>query len=294
LLNLTGAADPTMNGLVAYYPFNGNVNDASGNGYDGTNFSVLKGTNRFGVASAAGQFDGTSSHVTLPTALVNLMSGTNPMSISAWVEASPVVTNTGNKSIVDIGAASQDRVFAILMSSGNLFYSEWGGTYNLSSGVPIGDNSWHHCVASYDGFNVSLYVDGGFGSARPAFANRLNTIGTIGVRADLNQEYWNGGIDDVRIYNRALPADEVAYLYRLESSTKPQPKLTASLSAGPQFNLSLNGSPGSNYVLQLATNLTPPIQWQSLLTNTADTNGVWQAADTNLNSTQKFYRAVTP
>ena len=83
LLNLTGAPDPTTNGLVAYYPFNGNVKDASGNGYDGTNFNVTMGTNRFGVASAAGQFNGTSSYVILPSALVNLMSGTTPMSISS-------------------------------------------------------------------------------------------------------------------------------------------------------------------------------------------------------------------
>ena len=296
LLSLTGAADPTLNGLVAYYPFNGDVKDASGNGYDGTNFNVTMETNRFGVASAAGQFNGTSSYVILPSALVNLMSGTNPMSISAWVETSPAVTNTGNKDIVDIGAASQNAVFAVLMLSGDLFYSEWGSTYNLSSGIPIGDNSWHHCVASYDGLNVSLFVDGGFASARSAFADRLNTIGTIGVRADLVAEFWNGGIDDVRIYNRALSSDEVAYLYALElqSTIQPSPTLTANLGLGPNLNLNLTGSPGSNYVLQTATNLTPPVQWLPVLTNTAGTNGVWQFTDTNLNSAQKFYRVTTP
>ncbi len=297
LLNLTGAADPTANGLVAYYPFNGNVQDASGNGYDGTNYNVSMGTDRFGVGSAAGQFNGSSSHVILPSALVNLMSGTNPMSISTWVETSPAVTNTGNKSIVDIGAPSPNRMFGTLMLSGNFYYSEWAGIYGLSSGIPIGDNSWHHCVASFDGVNLSLYVDGVFRNALPVIANRLNTIGTIGVRGDLVAEFWNGGIDDVRVYNRALSSDEVAYLYALEShSTVPSvPTLAASFSSGTALNLNLAGGlPGSNYVLQAATNLTPPIQWQSLVTNSADTKGVSQFSDTNLNSAQKFYRLTTP
>jgi hypothetical protein len=46
------------------------------------------------------------------------------------------------------------------------------------------------------------------------------------------------------------------------------------------------------YFLQSATNLTPPVNWQPVLTNPADGNGNWQFTDTNLNGSQKFYRAV--
>lgn len=60
------------------------------------------------------------------------------------------------------------------------------------------------------------------------------------------------------------------------------------------LSLNLTGLPGVNYVLQSATNLTPPINWLPVLTNTTDTNGLWQFTDTNLNSAQKFYRATTP
>ena len=127
LLNLIGSADPTTIGLLAYYPFNGDVKDASGNGYDGTNHNVSIGSDRFGVGSAAGQFNGTSSYVTLPVTLVNVLSGTNPMTISAWAQTSPAVTNTGNKTILDVGAPSANRTFGILMSVGNFYYSEWGG-----------------------------------------------------------------------------------------------------------------------------------------------------------------------
>ena len=151
-------------------------------------------------------------------------------------------------------------------------------------------------MASFDGTNLSLYVDGVFRAVRPVISNRLNTTGTIGIRDDLTAEFWNGGIDDIRIYNRSMSADEVAYLYALDSRPTglPSPTLTVNLGSGTNLNLSLTGLPGTNYVLQAATNLTPPIQWQPLITNTADTNGLWQFADTNLNSSQKFYRVTTP
>jgi hypothetical protein len=110
------------------------------------------------------------------------------------------------------------------------------------------------------------------------------------------EQTWQGGIDQFRYYNRALSSNEVASLYALESQSTSPPllTLTANLSPGPDFNLNLTGVPGQNYVLQTATNLTPPIQWQSILTNASDTNGVWQFTDTNLNSAQKFYRVTTP
>jgi hypothetical protein len=107
-------------------------------------------------------------------------------------------------------------------------------------------------------------------------------------------EYFLGTINDVRIYNRALSTNEVASLYALESQPTLLPPLTASLGAGPDVNLNMTGVPGQNYVLQTATNLTPPVQWPPVLTNTANTNGVWQFTDTNLNSAQKFYRVTTP
>ncbi len=59
-----------------------------------------------------------------------------------------------------------------------------------------------------------------------------------------------------------------------------------------QVALQLTGTPNYPYILQAATNLTPPVNWQPVLTNPADANGNWQFTDTNLNNRQKFYRAV--
>jgi hypothetical protein len=61
---------------------------------------------------------------------------------------------------------------------------------------------------------------------------------------------------------------------------------------GAGLQMQFTGTPYYPYILQSATNLTPPISWKSILTNPADGNGNWQSTDTNLNSLQKFYRAV--
>jgi hypothetical protein len=64
---------------------------------------------------------------------------------------------------------------------------------------------------------------------------------------------------------------------------------------GQQLTLQFTGTPNYLYILQSATNLTPPINWQSVLTNPADVNGIWIFTDTNIASVPaRYYRATTP
>ena len=73
-------------GLVAYYPFNGNASDESGNGYDGTEFGgVAPTTDRFGNADSAYSFDGVDDFVTIPSAPFNF-SSQSALTVSAWVK----------------------------------------------------------------------------------------------------------------------------------------------------------------------------------------------------------------
>jgi hypothetical protein len=100
---------------------------------------------------------------------------------------------------------------------------------------------------------------------------------------------FHGFMDEIRIYNRALSSNEVAQLYALDSRT-----LSAKFSSRTNLNFTMTCLPGQSNVLQTATNLVPPVQWQSIRTNTTDTNGLWQFTETNLNSARKFYRVTTP
>jgi alpha-tubulin suppressor-like RCC1 family protein len=66
----------------------------------------------------------------------------------------------------------------------------------------------------------------------------------------------------------------------------------AQINGGFQLTVQLTGSTNYPYILQVTTNLTPPVNWQPIITNTTDGSGRWQFTDTNLNCPQKFYRAV--
>ena len=61
---------------------------------------------------------------------------------------------------------------------------------------------------------------------------------------------------------------------------------------GTGLQMQFTGTPYWRYLLQSATNLTPPVIWKSIYTNSADASGNWQFTDTNLNAGQKFYRAM--
>ncbi len=74
----------------------------------------------------------------------------------------------------------------------------------------------------------------------------------------------------------------------------PPQSFTGVVTNSNQLCLQFNGTTNYPYILQAATNLTPPVNWQPVLTNPADSNGNWLFTDTNLNGSQKFYRATTP
>ena len=73
----------------------------------------------------------------------------------------------------------------------------------------------------------------------------------------------------------------------------PAPLLVLATDSGV-FHLQLSTLAGQPFVLYSATNLTPPVLWQPLVTNSADTNGFWTFTDTNRNSAEKYYRVSTP
>ena len=89
---------------------------------------------------------------------------------------------------------------------------QWGGLYGNSN---VNDGKWHHVAGVYDGQRMYLYVDGVVDSSQPA----SGPIGTnnqpvyIGENAEMNGRFWNGLIDDVRVYNAALSRAEIEALY---------------------------------------------------------------------------------
>lgn len=200
-------------GLVAAYGFDETsgtqVLDASGNGNDGTLSGPTRSTQaKFGQSLS---FNGSNSLVTVGDS--NSLDLTRAMTLSAWVY--PTTWASGWKALI-----IKERI-------GNLAYSLYAnsdvglpnstlsiGSYEqqLSVGSHLPSNAWTHLAATYDGTTQRLYVNG------VQVGSRAQT-GTLDVSANplriggntvWANEYFQGLIDEVRIYNRALSQAEVA------------------------------------------------------------------------------------
>jgi hypothetical protein len=104
------------------------------------------------------------------------------------------------------------------------FYNSNAILYRASSTSTFNDNQWHHAVGTFDGSNLRIYVDGNLqGSLVTTTQVYYPATGAaaIGRDGDNNTGYFSGLIDEVRIYNRALTADEVTDLYNNYGYTTP-------------------------------------------------------------------------
>lgn len=250
-LNIPGVPGWINNGLVAYYPFNGNANDMSGNGYNGTAFAATLAADRFGNASSAYYFNGVNSSIGLPQSLANQLAGTNAVSVSVWFQTTPDTTNA-NKEIVAFGAAQTSQAFIVGTIFGDYSYSEWQGYYNAYSGVSVADGDWHQGSTIYDGTNVILYVDGVGKTSVPVISDRAATGAIIGASlTPATPEYWKGSIDDIRIYNVALTSNQVAQLYTFETSpvsiTNQPQTVTNNLGDTVVLSVGVSGSNPQDY-----------------------------------------------
>lgn len=215
------------NGLVAFYPFNGNANDASGNGNNGIlHPGIGFCTDRFGNTNSALYF--TNCVVgTYTTGTPGLMETTiqqpasDVFTLAAWFNFPVGFTGEGIiqlKQKISGGYVSRDKWLSVQTGYGpttnTLLFNMWPGySVNIGSQITVADGTWHHAVATLSPAGMMLYLDGNL------IATNSNTAsqGYAG--------YWiigNDGqgsmIDDVRIYNRALSSNEVAQLYAAESA----------------------------------------------------------------------------
>jgi hypothetical protein len=206
------AALPTnlQTGLVGYWPFCGNANDASGNGNNGTVNGATLTTDRFGNANSAYSFDG-NDNIFSPRA--NLSS----FSVSAWINPStsdcfiPVVDAYPNSWEIINVCGDGDLSFIVFQPQGQTLYS---------TNVTLNPNTWYHIGVIYDAPNVKIYVNG-------LLVLNQNTIpipnvdGLMNFGASIsgNSQYLNGKLDDIAIHNRALTASEIQQLYTLGQTT---------------------------------------------------------------------------
>lgn len=212
------------NGLVLYLPLDGNANDASGNNNHGVVTGATLGNDRFGVANKAYRFnDGNRITVTNSTSL----SLTNAFAVSMWVNMQSTTGRDGWGSLNTYGYHSlftkncdrgQLQAGIIPSTDGTFQFIASVGSSGNSPVIPFSLNQWKHLGIVYDGSNLKHFVNGTEVSSIATTMNLSLTNSNdlfIGYMGCFNY-FFNGFIDEFRMYNRGLSNSEVNTIYTAE------------------------------------------------------------------------------
>ncbi|MEK7398961.1 MAG: LamG domain-containing protein [Candidatus Poribacteria bacterium] len=205
-------------GLVSYWTFNkADVNGEIAKDVVGKNNGTIKGCKQVaGKYGEALEFDGAANYVEVP----------DDKSIDLWekytLEAWIFQTESRSSRIIDkITAGTADGMHLDTHPGTNL--RSCAGAC-VSTGKTYSLNEWHHAVMTFDQGNVVLYIDGsaeGEGKAgSPLAGNKLSL--KVGADSD-GKNLFKGIIDEVRVYNRALKADEVKLNMKASSLAVDRP-----------------------------------------------------------------------
>ena len=190
------------------YQLNDNPNDTCSGGHNGTESNITYATGNFGKAAV---FLGNSSPSKITIADSSFLpQGANARSISCWINSNLDGNPVG---VLGYGTASTSQAFFIYLNgSAKLgiyaYYDNTDGTISVTA------NAWTHVVATYDGTDCKLYVNNVLDFTA---AKTLNTgsgeFRMGGVNWNNSSEFFNGEIDQVRIFPTALTTDQVNALY---------------------------------------------------------------------------------
>ena len=249
LLGWGGVSSGATTGLVAYYPFNGNANDESANGTNATVSGATLTADRNRNPDSAYSFDGKNGGI---RANVGQEFSVTSLTLSAWIKIDGSGDN--NPRIVAVGPSGSPFQYYSLILEGTSnsrrlwFYTSKSVSNAYGSFILQNDNTWHFVAVTYSANSVSFYLDGGLSNAvsvsggLPAFSDGVMSIGY----SDNGLDRFDGSLDEIRIYNRALSDAEIKGLYDQDTAARitssPTPEV---LTPGTEFNWLYEITPGT-------------------------------------------------
>ena len=276
--------DPLEKGLIAYYPFEGDATDATGNGHDGTEHNGV--TYSTGALGQAASFDGANDYVNVPhdTALDLPNIGT----VSAWFK---MTHKNGDPNNAIVGKYRSDTT-----EDGYIIYADQTANYdqvrifakdnnnNTSKPPYLTDyvlGEWMHAVLVYEGNYVKSYINGQYYGSGAVISPSPGNPRPLLVGAGMNNynqiyNFFSGNIDEVRIYDRALSGAEIKDLFDMAQLNTPPVADAGTYSDKIQGELvTLDGSASSdpdNDPITYLWTLTAPAGSTAALSSTTTVN----------------------
>jgi hypothetical protein len=282
---LTLTPNTLFSGLLAYYPFDGDALDASGNGRDGAVQGAVLTTNRLGQADRAYRFNG-ASYIQVNN--LDPDDYTNGFSFGLWVD--PETTGGWLDWNPDGGWGS-----TFIQMDGSLHF-------RVGTGDPATDHAvdaslmpfsqWSHVLVTHSPTTDSLYVNGQQLGQWPSHLMQGN-VNYLRIGQGSNFSGFTGAIEDVVVYGRELSAAEALGLYTTglagTAPSAPTLGIQPQTVSATNFTISLSAAPGSVWNLERAVLLSGP--WTNIGSIILGTNGAGFFQDTNPPTGSAFYRA---
>jgi len=210
LASVTSAA----NNLIGWWKLDGDTLDYSGLGNDGIasgNSTFVAGT----VGSGALDVDGTDAYVSVPSS--SSLQLTSALTIAGWIKADSWDSGNDVDPIARKGEGNPNNYQLAVVDGRATLYLDGGEADDdgFEGNTPLNTGQWYHIAATWDGLTVRIYVDGVVDNDPSDL--RGDTLGTdtrpfyIGGRS--GADLFDGTLDDIRIYNRALSDAQASGLF---------------------------------------------------------------------------------
>ena len=283
------------NGLVGWWGFNGNAQDGSGNGNHGTVNGATLTTDRFGNQDGAYSFDGDDDYIISNGGSLFI---SNNLTFSFWIYR--FNNEFSNGEFICLGSP-HSTYFGVISSplGSRINYARGCGETTVNNSPSIyGLNVWNHLVlvGSMASGQTQVYVNGLFvGIATNSTpSNCSNTNLYFGNDIHGLSEFFNGKLDDIGIWNRALSQQEITNLYNAQSCQDTVTSQPQNQSTSPNRNVTFSlSSSDSNSTYQWQTDMGFGFQ---NLTNAGQYSGVTTSSltvsNTSLQNNNQLFRCI--
>ena len=206
--------------LVAYYPFNGNANDASGFNNNGTVFGATLTSDRFGHPASAYIFNGLTNYILVPND--TSLNFQNAITMNFWMKVGLFFTEREQYLISHGNWQNRWKVSLTPVTNTLRWTVKTGsGTKNLDSETHLLADSLYNVTVLYSGSDYEIYLNGQLDAFTSWSGLIAKTIIDLTIAQDLpTEQLYNfyGVLDDIRIYNYALSVPAIEALYDINAS----------------------------------------------------------------------------
>lgn len=194
--------------LVSYYKFDSsNSNDSVGSN-NGTDTSITYSSGNGKINIGAGFASASTSRISFSTLFTT---GSADFTLLAWIKTSTVATQV----IFSVGnTTTNNGLFLYVHTDGKLHFDLVNSGGPSSASTTVNDGNFHLVAVTNTSGTVQLWIDGATNGSSVSMSPNI-TAGTCGIGRDMNSlnNYFNGAIDEVGIWSRALSSTEISQLY---------------------------------------------------------------------------------